>query len=805
MIANVPATTGFVGRESEQAEIIRLLSDPACRLLTLVGPGGIGKTRLAMHASAEKLRNFPHGVYFVGLASVNSPGLLATAIAGALKISFHSSDNLDSSLVQYLHEKQLLLVLDNFEHLLEGTKLLTDILEAAAGVKILVTSRERLNVQEEWALVLDGLAFPKNAAHDTLESYSAVQLFVQRARQIQVGFLLAENGDAVTAICQRTEGMPLGLELAATWLRAMSCRQIAAEMQGNLDFLTSPLRNVPERHRSLRAVFEQSWSLLTVVERDVLMRLSVFRGGFDREAAEQVAGASLPILAGLVDKSLIRLNPAGRYDLHELVRQYAAGKLLDAGETAAAVESHYDYCLKLAEGAEAHLFGREQVAWFDKLEVELDNLRTALTWSIETERGLQLATALSWFFCERSHWIEALNWLERTLAANQIMPHSLWSKALHSAGALAGQLGNGGQLEKRQRARALCEQALALAREANDSWNIAWSLSHLAIYTLDDAAQSATLLDECLALFREIDDPMGVAHTLVRRAWYALTLEDYSTMRLLLEEAESRARVAGDKCIEAWAAYDLGRLTWFQGHDANQAIAYFERSQSLFLEARMLFNNPLILMGWVEQALGSADRAQRRYEDAILIQDLYNNPQINWALAGLANVAMMQGQFERAATLLGSLDCTSVSRSAHNSFEYVTLASDIEGVRAQLDKVAFDEAWAAGLAMTREQAVACALEPRAARLEESSAESIIDASLPQLPRPNTQPHTDPLSSRELEILRLIADGFSNGEIADQLVVAMSTVKWHINKIFSKLEATSRTQAIVRARTLGLLT
>jgi tetratricopeptide (TPR) repeat protein len=334
------------------------------------------------------------------------------------------------------------------------------------------------------------------------------------------------------------EGIPLAVELAAAWVRVMSCADIAREVQRSLDILATTTRNMPEKHRSMRAAFERSWESLTGDEQAAFRKLSVFRGGFTREGAEQVAGATLGILASLVDKSLVQVDSSRRYNLHELLRQYAADKLQDVGEADTTIQTHCDYFLWLAEETEAHNFGREQIAWFDRLEADMDNLRAVLAWSAETETGLRLAVASLWFLNERTHWREGLEWMEQTLAANPDAPDSLRAKALHSVGALAFQAGYFRQ------ARAYLEQALALARAANDRWNIAWSLSWLGLVVLQGNAfdQSAAVLDESLALFRELEDPMGITHTLIRRSWDAGGQGDYPYTHLLLEEAGMLAR-----------------------------------------------------------------------------------------------------------------------------------------------------------------------------------------------------------------------------------------------------------------------
>jgi DNA-binding SARP family transcriptional activator len=341
---NLPAQpTPFVGREAEISGIVRLLQDPSCRLLTLVGPGGIGKTRLAIQAAQHFIdtplqeAGFADGVFFVPVDEVSSVEFLVLAIAKTFNLPFYSSLDSQEQLHDFLQQKNLLLLLDNFDYLPDGHELISEILAIAPGVKVLVTSREALHVQEEWFYPVRGMAFPSTAGwleKLALEDYSAVQLFVQSAQRARPGFSLDEEATYVVRICQLVEGMPLGIELAAAWLRALPCQTIAQELERGLDLLTTTWHNLPPRHRSMRAVFDRSWQFLSATERDVLKKLSLFRDGF---RAEEAAGVSLAELAGLIEKSFLQLTPTGHYRMHELLRQFCAEKpdvtLEDKAET----------------------------------------------------------------------------------------------------------------------------------------------------------------------------------------------------------------------------------------------------------------------------------------------------------------------------------------------------------------------------------------------------------------------------------------------------------------------------------------
>ena len=339
-----PSPTPFVGRETELAELAELLANPDCRLITLIGTGGVGKTRLALQAAANQIGSFAHGVAFVPLTSVCSVDLLISTIADALDFSFGQQQEPEQQLLNYLREKELLLVLDGMERILEGADLLAKILHRAPGVLLLTTSQERLKLREEWVRDVQGLAYPQRRETDDKASectssdvqeeptehsalYSALQLFQQHACRVHQRFSLSEPETRhVARICQLVEGLPLGIELAAAWAGVRSCKEIAEEIERNLDFLSTTLRNIPDRQRSIRATFEHSWQLLSQDEKDLLAQLSVFRGGFGREAALRVTGASLSILLALIDKSLVRRVAPDRYDMQGRLTQFAAEK-----------------------------------------------------------------------------------------------------------------------------------------------------------------------------------------------------------------------------------------------------------------------------------------------------------------------------------------------------------------------------------------------------------------------------------------------------------------------------------------------
>jgi predicted ATPase/DNA-binding CsgD family transcriptional regulator len=509
--------TSFVGRAKELGEIGSLLADPACRLLTLVGPGGSGKTRLAVHVAEQKAVEYPDGVYYVSLTPFNAPESIVPAVASALGIYLEATAPAKQQLSDYLGPKRLLLVLDNFEHLLEGAEVLGEVLAAAPDLKILVTSRESLSLQEEWVRRIEGLRFPTSIRPAPVEDDEAIRLFVDRARRVRADFSLTAEREGVVRICQLVQGMPLGVELATAWLRTMSCAQIADEIQQNLDFLTSPVRNVPERHRSMRAVFDHSWRLLTTPEQRAFCALAVFRGGFTRAAADRVAGTSLAALTALLDKSLLQWTPPDRYDLHELLRQYAEQQLVAAAEAANARAAHSAHFLDLLARRDPDVKGRRQRQALNELQAEFENIRAGWNWAFEhhDDRSLGLAINCLVSFAEMGNRVaDVFDMLDRAAATlapkvGEVAP-PVWDKVVVRREWLKLRL-------LIDVDTTLVEAILERARERGDREEVAWCLWVLADQgaLADGPADITAVAEEALALRRILGDEFYIAHALM--------------------------------------------------------------------------------------------------------------------------------------------------------------------------------------------------------------------------------------------------------------------------------------------------
>ena len=557
--------TSFVGRASELEEIDRLLDDPGCRLLTLVGPGGAGKTRLALEAAARRVDRYQHGVHFVPLASVASPDFLAPALAESIQFSVdgaHSGFSAQDQLLDYLSERSTLLVLDNFEHLVEGSGLLSEVIERAPHVKLLTTSRERLNVQSEWVLDVEGLGF----AGDGNGSASAVRLFVERATQVVPGFALDEAGySQALRVCRLVDGMPLGIELAATWASVLSCAEIADEIEGSIDFLATSMRDVPERHRSLRAVIDQSWRLLTDEQRSAFSRLSVFRGSFDRSAAVAVTGADLRLLSELFAKSLLRRPDFGRFELHELLRQYAAEQLAASpGEQTDARERHACHYAAMLLERQATLIGPGLAVARDELRGELDNLRAATEWILaeDDERAALPVLEAFYTFLWMHSWFEGgetLERLARTAGFDADDPASASAVALAAA---ACRIAIGARLGYDPAAEELALRCVPVLRARDLEREVARCLCALGIGAVyrDVYPEAVAFLEEGIEIARATGDTLTESGALMDLGFARLLMDDLAGAREAFEAAHVLSEKLGNPLVRAYATSKLGLL-----------------------------------------------------------------------------------------------------------------------------------------------------------------------------------------------------------------------------------------------------
>ena len=727
-----PQPTPLVGRAREVAEITELLADPQLRLVTLVGPGGVGKTRLSLACAAQVAEQFADGVAFAPLAPVHDVATVYPALATALALTFAGTSELAAQVHHFLHNKTLLLVLDNLEHLLDEVDFVVTLLAEAPQVKLLVTSRERLNLQEEAVYTVGGLPLLTEASDASADS-AALQLFLQAARRTRSKFQpSADDLPAIAQICRLVDGIPLGIELAAAWVHLLSCQEIVAEIGRNLDFLATPARNVPERHRTLRAVFDHSWQLLTPGEQRILRQLSVFQGSFTRDLAVAVTDATLPVLGALVNKSLLRRNEDGRYELHEQVRQYAYRKLHDADEAVTTRDRHLTALLALVRTAES---GAKRTAWAP-VELEMTNLRAALEWSLTIADeatpaliarqidGTRLATTLTRYWRHQGYLREGVNWLtkglamlttalqsaEPTSASNQPL-RALQARTLFDAGDLAY------SIDHSVNATALLRESLALYRTLDDAPTLGRLLNRLAEVVLDqgDAAQAEAWLTESLALARTLNDRWLMARALSILADLVTERGELVLGISYAEEGLALARQLTDRGVTLYLLNILGQMMIAKGN-AEQAVQYLE--EVLTLRERDATASPegrawtLRNLGQARQLAGDLTGAAVCYRESLLLrQQLDQLVGMAWAMEGLVTVAVATGDYPRAACLAGAAahirqEHQSPMRAVESAHYDALLAT----VRQALGEQTFAARWAAGAALPVAQAAAYALQ-----------------------------------------------------------------------------------------------
>ena len=796
-VHNLPhAAAPFVNRVSEIAEITQRLQDANCRLLTLVGPGGIGKTRLAMRVTAHCDDHFNDGVYFVPLQPLDSHEFIVSAVADVVGFQFRPGEDPKQQLFQHFREKALLLVLDNFEHLLDGAELLSELLAAASDIKVLITSREVLNLQEEWLYPVRGLPYPDTDDAEQPGAYSAVQLFVERARQVRGDLALADEQAAVIRVCQLVEGMPLALELAAAWAKALHTDEIAIEIQRNLAFLSTSLRNMPQRHQSMQAVFQQTWGRLSDEERRVFRALSVFSGGFRREAAEAVAGVSLRVLSDLVDKSLLTREPNGRYQIHELLRQYAEARLEATPDEMLRIHDlHTAYYARFLHEREQDFNGGRQREIASEIEAEIDNIRAAWSWAVEHSRieAIDLLEyTLAGFYAFQSRLLEGANAFEtaaRMLDNGDPRTEICLAKVLYSLGWMCN---NNGAFEKAQAAfeqswQLYSQNGVLLASGRRRDPRIMLGFIY---FRLGNISAAETLGQDAFRDHRLREDHFSLAMV-------CYLLANVARLQGQNEAAGNYVRqgTAAATALEFGAPIALGTMLFSLGHialdqgDNAEAIRCFEQIRAIGNDRGYIYGSAasLVGMGRCAFAMGHYGDAQRSLREALQIitrdRMLSLMPFIS---IGISELFLHTGKQGRGIELLKfalhqpTSDYHTKQRARRLLTHYQAIAEPAQQTLTTMDFDAFAAALLDEL---------IALEGILfSRQTSQAAETLIE----------------PLNERELEVLRLIADGFSNREIAERLFLSVATVKWYLTHIYSKLGVENRTLAIIRARQLNLL-
>jgi predicted ATPase/class 3 adenylate cyclase len=726
---NLPLqATPLIGREREVEAVCGRLRSPDTRLLTLVGPGGTGKTRVGLQVAAELVDDFQDGVFFVPLAAIEDPLLVAPTIARVLGLSEGGAQPPEELLEGYLRERQTLLLLDNLEQVLESAPVVDRLLSSAAELKILATSRTPLGLYGEYEFPVPPLTLPDPESLPPVENlteYEAVRLFVERARAVNPDFSLTEeDGAVVVEICARLDGLPLAIELAAARIKLLPPRVLLDRLGNRLKLLTGGARNLPERQRTLRNAIEWSYDLLDEGEKMLFGRLGVFSGGATLEAIEAVCDArgDLPtdVLDGassLLDKSLLRQEEGAggepRFVMLETIHEFAKGKLEGSGGADAVRRAHAEYFLTLAEETEPGLRGPEQGTWLERLDLEHDNIRAALSWAVEkgeAELGLRLAGALRPFWYSRGHFDEGKRWLTDTLAQGERASALARAKALEGLSWLADVQGD------LHGAEAAADEGLRLSarEEVKDSLAAALQL------ILGDVAEqrgdyerAKVLFEESRRIYLEAGDEWGVAEAIGGLGNLYYDRGDHERAKELYEEGLALSRKLGGAQPHSTFLISLGYEFLLQG-DYEQAAALNEEAATLLREhgLRGGLEHALDNLGWAALLREDYERADALHQDSLMLcLELGNELVASESLEGLACTAGAQGDAERAARLFGvaealreSVGYRQVDREWALRQPYLTAARD------STENAAWEKAWEEGRKMKFEEAVSYALE-----------------------------------------------------------------------------------------------
>lgn len=814
---NLPVQpTPFIGRIDDINEVMSLLANKDCRLVTLVGAGGMGKTRLAIKVAELILEgsqdsfNFYDGIYFTPLQPLNSPDFLITAIADAIGMSVQGQVEPQDQLLRFLKDKHSLLIMDNFEHLLDGARVVDEILQVAPDVKIIVTSREALNLKQEWVRPVRGMSLPDNVlVADDIENYSALKLFIECARRVRAGY---DDIEQAIQICRLVGGIPLAIELSASWLKTLSAGQIVHEIQQSLDILSTNMRNVPDRHRSIRAVFEQSWHRLSPQEQDALKQLTVFQGQFSPEAGKFISDISVFGLSTLVEKSLLRFNAEGLYEMHALLRQFAGEKLSESPEIETKTRDlHAEYYANYLHQLEPSLRGAQPQVVCESIEKEINNIRVAWQYAVRENKieVLNLAEGcLALFYRTRSRIHEAIQVFE---LADRYCSDDDLVLLLKVRFMLARFITEGRDFNA----------GIVLAQRTFEQWKI-HGVPGEAVFELTQV---------CIAITSSDDADHELNHA------------SYRVFNDNLETCQEN----GDRWGEGMSLYCLAELAHATG-DLETAVQYAKKSIEIFQEdgSTWALAFPVgtyeRLMITVRNYSEAKKTIRRRLE---LLEASGDSQGMNASYVRRADIALAEEEYDvardylvKSLKIMSTLQSyvwlpTVIHLSARLFFFHHDMVRTIELITAadvifdrihhmpknrlvshQLDVTLLNriQAEVSHEVFASAKQGGTSLAERLIIIDEtqSFAEELLDEILSislmaeDSVRQHEHPLVDALSERELEVLNLIADGLSNREVASQLFISIGTVKSHAHNIYSKLDAQSRTQAVARAKSLGLI-
>ncbi len=832
--------TVLYGRDSELQQIVTYLDDPGHRLVTLVGPGGIGKTCLAIEAARRYGDRTKDGAVFVDLQAVEQSDLVIQRLADSLQLAIQDSEPAVSQVIRFLQGKETLIFFDNFEQVVDAAPLVGQLLVESPGTTALITSRTPLRIRQEWVLHVDGLPVPDAEVEHTYADEASTQLFVDRATKIRTDLQVQSELPAIERVCRLVEGMPLAIELAASWAHVLDCSEIADELERSHTLLETEMRDVPERHRSIEAIFQQSMSMLPELDRQVFGRLTIFRGGFTRDAAIKVAGANLGILSSLVNRSLIRPAGSGRYRIHELVRQHGAEDLAtDEGNRSSTERAHCDYYMELLASLRDDLTVARQVEAVAEVDAELENVRTAWNFAVENllapliayaataygqfiqyrgqyavagrtfadavkvlesaEQTTEVQKALALVLIEhgrfslrQGHMSDAQSAYERSAALHQaldmepefgfLMDPQLGFAYIESTRgnidsaidhatesleraqtqrhrphvAMANQLLGHLALRKGdlENARRFDQTAMEGCIEQGERWFLAYCYNELGEVEVAEGrySEASELFQQSLEISTQFSDRanMGLAHTYLGEV--ASLAGDYENARLCFEESRSAYEQLGDRGGSTRVQSGLGLLAVSLG-DFATAAEYL----SQVLDTGLEMQYPAMILCALEGAGELALKNGQRSQGVPLLEFVASHPSTEARTS--ARLTATAEHIEPAKTQVGSLE------------EYVSIARDLlDNVRSETTK--------SGLTVV------------------GTAATTTTSSTQALP--------DPLTDRELEILDLVARGYPNKQIADELFITLGTVKWYNNQIYTKLGVHNRTGAVSRARQLELI-